>query len=79
MKTKEITNRHYSVEADYRTAREELEAWEKIEAERFLEDWEEDEKREAEREMQYLGYLLEEEEEENRRQICESQGLSRWC
>jgi len=79
MKQKRNTRRVYSAEDYYQAAREELEAWEKIEAERFLEDWEEDEKREAEREMQYLGYLLEEEEEENRQQICESQGLSRWC
>lgn len=79
MKPKRSTHPLYSAQADYRTAWEELEAWKKIEAERLLEAWEEDEKREAEREMQYLGYLLEEEEEENRRQICESQGLSRWC
>lgn len=79
MKQKRNTRPPYSAEADYRTAWEELKVWEKIEAERPLEAWEEDEKREAERKMQYLGYLLEEEEEANRRQICESQGLSRWC
>jgi len=79
MKTKEITNRHYSAEAYYRTARGELEAWKKIEAERPLEEWEEIEKREALEDTEYYGILWAEEIERERQELCRSQGLSRWC
>jgi len=85
MKTNDLKNReHYTtlyfhMESDYRTAREKWEAWEALEAERFLEPWEADEKKEAERVMNDCGALLEEEEEQSRRHICESQGLSFWC
>jgi len=79
MKTKEITSRHYSVEEYYDAARKKMEVLEAIEKERFLDPWEEAEKEGARMDMEYYGRILEEEEEQNRRQICESQGLSRWC
>lgn len=68
-----------AIERAYEKALSKLEEWEEIEKERYLEKWEEEEKREAERDANYYGALLEEEEEANRQQICESQGLARWC
>ena len=79
MKQKRNTRRPYSAEDDYQAAREKMEELEKLEAERFLDPWEEAEKKGARMDMEYYGRILEEEEEENRRHICESQGLSRWC
>ena len=79
MKQKKNTYRAYNTEYYYQAAQEKLEEWEKIEAERCLEPWEEVEKREAEESVKYYGYLLAEEEEQHRRLVCESQGLSRWC
>lgn len=79
MKRKHYATPYSHTESDYEAAREKWEAWEALEAERFLEPWEADEKKEAGRVMDYYGALLEEEEEEDRRHICESQGLSRWC
>ena len=79
MKNKGIANRYYSAEEYYDAAREKMEELEKIEKERLLDPWEEAEKEGARMDMERYGRILEEEEEENRRQICESQGLSRWC
>jgi len=79
MITKEITSRHYSAEEYYDAAREKLEALRAIEKERFLDPWEEAEKEGARMELERYGRILEEEEEAARQQICESQGLSRWC
>jgi len=79
MRTKEITSRHYSAEEYYDAAREKLEALRAIEKERFLDPWEEAEKEGARMELERYGRILEEEEEAARQQICERQGLSRWC
>jgi len=79
MKQKRNTRPLYSAENYYQAAREKMEELEKIEVERFLDPWEEAEKESARMDMEYYGRILEEEEEENRQQICESQGLSRWC
>jgi len=79
MITKEITSRHYSAEEYYDAARGKLEALRAIEKERFLDPREEAEKESARMELEHYGRILEEEEEAARQQICESQGLSRWC
>jgi len=79
MKNKKFVNRYFSVEEYYDAAREKMEAFRAIEKERFLDPWEEAEKEGARMDLERYGRILEEEEEENRRQICESQGLSRWC
>lgn len=68
----------HQIERSYQEALDTLEKWEKVEKERFLEDWEEEEKRNAERDANYYGDILVEEEEYSRCLICESQGLSRW-
>ena len=72
-------SKHWSIESEYNEQLEALRVWEEIEKERPLNRWEESEKREVLWNLDYYGDLLREEEEENRRQICESQGLSRWC
>jgi len=79
MKNKRCTHPYYSAEEFYDAAREKLESLRAIEKERFLDPWEEAEKEGARMELERYGRILEEEEEAARRQICESQGLSRWC
>ena len=79
MKQKKTTRRTYSAEDYYQAACEKMEELKKIEAERFLDPWEEAEKEGARMDMEHYGRILAEEEEQNRRLICESQGLSRWC
>ena len=71
--------KHWNIEREYGELLEALRAWEEIEKERLLDDWEEAEKLDAQRDLAYYGELLEEADENTRRQICESQGLSRWC
>ena len=72
-------SKHWSIESEYNEQLEALRVWEEIEKERFLDDWEEKEKRNILWNLDYYGDLLREEEEKNKRQICESQGLPRWC
>ena len=72
-------SKHWSIEREYNEQLEALKLWEEIEKERFLDRWEEAEKKVVLWNLDYYGNLLEEEEEKNRLQICESQGLSRYC
>lgn len=78
-KQKRLAFRPYSAESDYNAAQEKLRRLEEIEAERCLEVWEEIEKKEALDDIKYYGDLLAEEIEQERQEICRSQGLSRWC
>lgn len=71
--------KHWNIEREYGELLEALNALEEIEKERFLDKWEEEEKLDIQRDLAYYGELLEEADEDTRRQICESQGLSRYC
>jgi len=73
------TLRPYDAESSYNAAKEKLRKLEEIKAQRPLEEWEEIEKKEALEDTEYYGILWAEEIEQERQELCRSQGLSRWC